>query len=115
MECLYQAREKVALAWKLSVADTRSDKRALSFAKHACLAEAEPYIAEAQIALEEIESMVKDAISIRNTRLNLGKMTLINDVWVDGRINDWIVRRRIVKILKSVESAIRDVERVKER
>ena len=112
LECLYQAREKVALAWKLSVADIGSDKRALSIAKHACLAEAEPYIAEARIALEEIESMVKDTISIRNTRLNLGKMVLVNDVWVDGRINDWIVQRRIRKILKSVESAIREVERV---
>ena len=114
LDCLYQAREKVVLAWKLSVADTGSDKRALSIAKHACLAEAEPYIAEARIALEEIESMVKDTISIRNTRLNLGKMTLVNDVWVDGRINDWIVQRRIGKILKSVESAIREVERIRE-
>ena len=114
LECLYQAREKVALAWKLSVADTGSEKRTLSITKHACLAEAEPYIAEARIALEEIESMVKDTISICNTRLELGKMGLVNDVWVDGRINDWIMQRRIRKILKSVESAIREVERIRE-
>ena len=85
----------MTLAWKFSIADTGSDKQALSIAKHACLAEAEPYIAEARFALEEIESMVKNTISICNIRLNFGKMALVNDVWVDGRINDWIVQRWI--------------------
>lgn len=113
LKYLYTSREKVILALRLSIADVNSDSRSLSIAKHACLIEAEPYIAEARVILKQIESRAADAISIRNTRMNLGKLFVWNDTYADGLFGDWIVQRRIQKVLKGIERAIKELERLK--
>jgi hypothetical protein len=107
---LYIAWEKVILALRLSIADVNSEKRSLSIAKYACLIEAEPYIAEARVILEQIESKAADAISLRNIRMNLGKLFVWNDTYADGLFGDWIVQRRIQKVLKGIEKAIKVLE-----
>ena len=110
LQCLSNAREKMMLAYSLSISDVGSKKRSVSIAKHACLLEAEPFIAEARFTLEEIEPQVGDKISVQNTRLNLGKWIVFHDVWGDGFITDWIVQRRIRKMIQVVEDAQKEIQ-----
>lgn len=110
LQYLYIAREKVILALRLSIADMNSKSRSLSIAKYACLMEAEPYIAEARVILEQMESKAADAKFIRNIRMNLGKLFAWNDTYADSLFSDWIVQRRIQKVLKGIERAIKELE-----
>ena len=65
LNCLWNAHEKMILAYRLSISDVGSDKRSISILKHACLLEAEPFVDEARTILEEMESKAQDKISIR--------------------------------------------------
>ena len=115
LQLLLKAHEHTVQAYKLSIADTGSKKRALSILKHACLLEAQPYIDDARIILEEMEVQVSEKLTVRNTRLNLGKMIVFHDTIVDGFITDWIVQRRIRKILKELEAAIKDIQKLRKQ
>lgn len=115
LQCLYDAHEKMMLAYRLSISDVESKKRSVSILKHACLLEAEPLIDEARITLEEIESQVGDKIRIQNTRLNLGKWIVFHDVWGDGTITDWMVQRRIRKMIQVVEDAHKEIQILRRR
>lgn len=110
LQCLSNAHEKMMLAYSLSISDVGSKKRSISIVKHACLLEAEPFIDEARFILEEIESQVGDKISVQNTRLNLGKWIVFHDVWGDGFITDWMVQRRIRKMIQVVEAAYKEIQ-----
>ena len=110
LQCLSNAREKMMLAYSLSISDVGSKKRSVSIAKHACLLEAEPFIDEARFTLEEIEPQVGDKISVQTTRLNLGKWIVFHDVWGAGFITDWMVQRRIRKMIQVVEDAQKDIQ-----
>ena len=109
LQCLSSAHEKMVLAYRLSISDVGSDKRSISIAKYACLSEAEPFIDEARLTLEEIESQVQDKISVQNTRLNMGKWIVFHDVYGDGFLTDWMVQRRIKKMIRAVEDAHKEV------
>lgn len=115
LQCLYHAHEKMNVAFRLSMSDVGSKKQPISILKHACLMEAEPFIDEARATLEEIESQVQDKISVQNTRLNMGKWIVFHDVWGDGFFTDWMVQRRIRKMMKAVEEAYKDVQKLKEK
>lgn len=113
LECLYHAHEKLMMAYKLSIADMGSNKRAISITKHAMFLEAQPFIDEARRALEEIESQVQNKLSVQNTRLNLGRGIELHDTWGDGALVDWMVQRRIKKIIQTIESTHAEVRRLK--
>jgi hypothetical protein len=115
LQLLLKAHEHTVQAYKLGIADTGSKKRALSILKHACLLEAQPYIDDARTILEEMEVQVSEKLTVRNTRLNLGKMIVFHDTIVDGFITDWIVQRRIRKILKELEAAIKDIQKLRKQ
>lgn len=115
LQCLSNAHEKMMLAYSLSISDVGSKKRSISIVKHACLLEAEPFIDEARFILEEIESQVGDKISVQNTRLNLGKWIVFHDVWGDGFITDWMVQRRIRKMIQVVETAYKEIQALRGR
>ena len=115
LQCLSNAHEKMMLAYSLSISDVGSKKRSISIVKHACLLEAEPFIDEARFILEEIESQVGDKISVQNTRLNLGKWIVFHDVWGDGFITDWMVQRRIRKMIQVVEAAYKEIQALRGR
>lgn len=115
LQCLSNAHEKMMLAYSLSISDVGSKKRSIFIVKHACLLEAEPFIDEARFILEEIESQVGDKISVQNTRLNLGKWIVFHDVWGDGFITDWMVQRRIRKMIQVVETAYKEIQALRGR
>lgn len=115
LECLFQAHERLITALKLSIADVGGNKRAVSIAKHAALLEAIPYIDEARCMLEDIESQVQDKLSVHDTRLNLGKHIIFHDVVGDGFITDWMVQRRIQKMVRVVEDAHKEVLKLKSK
>lgn len=72
-------------------------------------------IFEETFILEEIESQVGDKISVQNTRLNLGKWIVFHDVWGDGFITDWMVQRRIRKMIQVVETAYKEIQALRGR
>ena len=109
LQCLATAHEKMVLAYKLSISDMGSKKRAISIAKHACLVEAEPFINEARATLEVIESQVQDKLSVQNTRLNMGKWIMFHDVYGDGFFTNLMVQKRIKKMIQAVEDAHKEV------
>lgn len=115
LQCLYNAHEKMMMGYRLGVSDVGSRKRSVSILKHACLLEAEPFINEARITLEEIESQAGENISVQNTRLNLGKWIMFHDVWGDGVITDWMVQRRIRKMIQAVEDVYKEIQDLRER
>ena len=115
MQCLRNAHEKMVLAYRLSISDVSSDKRSISIVKHACLLEAEPFVDEARLTLEGIESQVQDKISVQNTRLNMGKWIVFHDVYGDGFLTDWMVQRRIKKMLQAVEKTHKEVLKLKSK
>ena len=115
LQCLYNAHEKMKLAYSLSICDVGSKKRSISIVKHACLLEAETFINEAKFTLEEIESQIGDKLSVQNTKLNLGKWIVFHDVWGDGFITDWMVQRRIRKMIQVVEAAYKEIQALRER
>lgn len=114
LQCLKAAHEKMILAYRLSISDVGSDKRGISILKHACLLEAEPFIDAARAALEEMESQVADTISIQNTRLNLGKWIGFHDVYGDGFLTDWMVQRRIKKMIEALEVAHKEIKKIRD-
>ena len=63
--------------------------------------------------LEDIESQGQDKLSVRDTRLNLGKHIVFHDVVGDGFITDWMVQRRIQKMIRAVEDAHKEVLKLK--
>lgn len=99
LECLDNAYEKTILALRLSISDVGSDKRSISVLKHVCLMEAEPFVEEARMMLEEIESQVQDKRGIQDIRLNMGKRIVFADIWSDGFLLEWMIQRRIRKML----------------
>lgn len=113
LDCLWNAHEKMMLAYRLSISDVGSDKRSISILKHACLLEAEPFINEARSILEEIESQVQDTISIQNTQLNLGKWITFHDVYGDGFLTDWMVQKRIKEMTQAVETACKEIQNLR--
>ncbi len=115
LQCLSNAHEKMILAYRLSISDVGSDKRSISIVKHACLVEAEPFINEARSTLETIESQVQDKLSVQNTRLNMGKWIVFHDVYGDGFLTDWMVQRRIKKMIQAVEDAHKEVLKLKSK
>ena len=115
LQCLSNAHEKMVLAYRLSISDVGNDKRSISIIKHACLLEAEPFVAEARLTLEEIESQVQDKISVQNTRLNMGKWIVFHDVYGDGFLTDWMVQLRIKKMIRAVEDAHKEVLKLKSK
>ena len=115
LECLFQAHERLITALKLSIADVGGNKRAVSIAKHAVLLEVNPYIDEARRTLEDIESQARDKLSIRDTRLNLGKHIVFHDVVGDGLLTDWMVQRRIQKMIRAVEDTHKEVLKLKSK
>lgn len=115
LQCLSNAHEKMVLAYRLSISDVGSDKRSISIIKHACLSEAEPFVNEARLTLEENEAQVQDKISVQNTRLNMGKWIGFHDVYGDGFLTDWIVQRRIKKMIRAVEDAHKEVLKLKNK
>jgi len=114
LQCLYSAHEKMILALKLSISDMNSSKRPISIAKHACLVEAEGFVNKARVMLGEIESQIQDKVSVQNTRLNMGKCIMFHDVYGDGFLTDWMVQRRIRKMIKAVEDAHKEVQKLRE-
>ena len=115
LQCLNNAHEKMILALRLSIADVGSKKRAISIAKYACLLEAEPFIEEARITLEEIEAQVQVKTDIRNIRLNMGKRIVFSDVVGEGVLVDFLVQRHIKKMVKAVADTYREVQKLKEK
>lgn len=115
LQLLSKAHEYMVQAYKLSIADIGSKRAALSVMKHAFLLEAQPYIDDARLVLEEMEAQLCEKLSVRNTRLNLGNMIIFHDTIGDGIITDWIVQRRIRKILKELDAAIEDIRKLRKQ
>ena len=113
--CLLDAHEHLKRALSLSIADVRSKKRALSIAKHACIADAERCINEAMMTLEELEQYEMNVNSVKNIRLNMGKWIIFHDTFGDGMFIDLAVQRRIQKMLKAVEKAYEEVQILKKK
>lgn len=113
--CLWNAHEKMMLAYRLSISDVGNDKRSISVLKYACLLEPEPFIDEARLILEVIASQVRDTISIQNTQLNLGKSVIFHDVYGDRFLMDWMVQKRIKKMIQAVEDAYKEIGSLKEK
>ncbi len=115
LQCLSNAHEKMVLAYRLSISDMGSEKRAISIVKHACLLEAEPYVDEARATLEAIESQVQDKLRVQNTRLNMGKWIMFHDVYGDGFFTNLMVQKRIKKMIQAVENAHNEVLKLKSK
>ena len=113
LDSLWSAREKMILAYRLSISDVGSDKRSISILKHKCLLEAEPFMEEARSILTEIESEVQDKVSIQNTRLNLGKRVAFHDIYGDGFLTDWMVQKRIKKMIQAVDAAYGEIQKLR--
>lgn len=115
LQCLREAHENLVLAYKLSIADAGSHKRSLSILKHACFIEAEPYIDKARVILDEINPEVQGILRMQSTKLNMGKRGIFHDVYVDGFVTNWMVQRRIKKLIQAVEDAHQEVMRARDR
>ena len=58
---------------------------------------------------------LQDKISVQNTRLIMGKWIVFHDVYGDGFLTDWMVQRRIKKLIQAVEDAHQEVMRARDR
>lgn len=91
LQCLDIVREKMNLAYRLSISDVGSNKCSLSIAKHACLLEAEPFITEAKLVLESIGAQVQQKTKIQDITANMGKRIVISDIIGDGFFLEYLV------------------------
>jgi hypothetical protein len=73
------------------------------------------FIDKARATLEEIESYAVDKMSVHNTRLNMGKWIVFHDVLGDSFLTDWMVQRRIKKMIEAVECAHKEVRDLRQR
>lgn len=115
LECLEKAHDRALSAYNLSVADVASGKRALSVAKYACLAEATLFLAQAQLALEDLRPWIPEGIALDTAGLSPGKSAMRRDVLIDEDLSDLIIQKKIKKTLKSLESTSRKIQAFRSR
>ena len=112
LDCLNAAHVHLVQAYKLSIPDISSKNRALTVTKYACLAEAQPHIANALDAWELLEPRYREKIPLQDIRLNIGNSTMWKNYFFDGFFTNLFVKRRIYKVTTNIENAIRVIRKL---
>ena len=112
LECLWQAHEKVKLAYWLALSDVSRKKQAVSLAKYDDLAEAGPYLDAALAEVAGLELASRDNLIYCISQLKMDKFTLFRDIYLDSTFGDLRVRNQIMRLLEAIKEMHEEVERM---
>ena len=112
LNCLLQAEHALKNALLHSIADVGSNRRAFAIAKYALILEANGYIEDAIIILEDVKEANEHWIDLSNITLNVSKKVGFTDILLDGVFLDWAIQKKIKKSLKMIANKILEARKV---
>ena len=107
---LASAHNHLLRAYRLSTPVPNGKNRAVVIAKYACLAEAQPHIADALDGWSLLESPYHDRIPLHHIQLNIGNVTMWQNYFFNSFFTNLFVNRRIRDVIKNIEHAIRTLQ-----
>ncbi len=109
LNCLQDAHEKLAYAYKLALINTSRKKRSVTVAKYACVHEAQTSIANALQTWELLEIPDRDRLLLRDIWPNISNTCAWQNYLFEGLFTNLMVQIRLRKVLNNIEKAIRSI------